>query len=99
MLEIKAQHTGVFIQNERQEIAGLWDALFYCEEQRSQFALLDSDMATEEVLLAHEMEKKRLLEEKASKEPVLHRMSKYFELLDEMRELEVRLAASIAPQH
>ena len=48
-------------------------------------------MATEEILLAHEMEKHRLLDEKATKEPVLMRLDKYFELLDEMSQLEVGL--------
>ena len=55
------------------------------------FAASRSDMATEEILLAHEMEKHRLLEEKATKEPVLMRLDKYFELLDEMSQLEVGL--------
>lgn len=81
---------GIFVQNERLEIQVLWDILFYCEEQRAQFALFNTELVTEEVLLAHEMEKKRLVEEQNSKQPVLTRLSKYFELLDEIRELEVR---------
>ena len=48
-------------------------------------------MATEEVLLKHEMEKQRLLEEKQRKNAVLQRLTRYFELHDEMRELEVSL--------
>lgn len=48
-----------------------------------------TDMATEEVLLAHEMEKQRLQEDKASKQPVLTRLAKYFEILDEIAQLEV----------
>jgi pantothenate kinase-related protein Tda10 len=47
-------------------------------------------MATEEVLLAHEMEKRQLQEDKASKQPVLSRLAKYFEILDEIAQLEVR---------
>jgi protein regulator of cytokinesis 1 len=47
-------------------------------------------MATEEVLLAHEMEKRQLQEDKASKQPVLSRLAKYFEILDEITQLEVR---------
>lgn len=48
-----------------------------------------SDMATEEVLLAHELEKQRLLEDRASKQAVLCRLAKYFEILDEIAQLEV----------
>lgn len=42
----------------------------------------------EEVLLAHEIEKQRLLDEKHSKGPILDKLAKYFGLLDEMRQLE-----------
>ena len=116
MLQIKADNMVIFIAREREDIMALWDALFYADEQRTQFTLFESgelrtrssraegkpltptccclsltDMATEEILLAHEMEKHRLLEEKATKEPVLIRLDKYFELLDEMSQLEVGL--------
>lgn len=47
------------------------------------------EMATEEVLLAHEMEKNRLIQEHEHKAPVLAKLTKYFELLDEMAQLEV----------
>jgi protein regulator of cytokinesis 1 len=50
------------------------------------FFLLDS--YNEEVLLAHEIEKNRLLEEKASKDIILNKLAKYFSLLDEIRQLE-----------
>ncbi|CAA3032878.1 Hypothetical predicted protein, partial [Olea europaea subsp. europaea] len=90
MLQVKAENMVVFISREREDIATLWDALFYPDSERARFPLFDSDMATEEVLLAHEMEKHRLMEERSTKEPVLIRLAKYFELLDEIGQLEVR---------
>lgn len=48
------------------------------------------DLNTEEVLAEHEAEKQRLNDEKETKTPILTRLRKYFELLDEAAQLEVR---------
>lgn len=88
MLVIKAENMVLFIAREREEIQALWDALYYSPEDRANFALFESDMGTEEVLLAHEMEKARLQAEQNSKTEVLERMEKYFALLSQMAELQ-----------
>ncbi|KAL7004320.1 Microtubule bundling protein [Cystobasidiomycetes sp. EMM_F5] len=88
MLDVKAEHMGIFIQNEQQEIIALWEELFYADTDRARFPLMQAESASEDILIAHELERKRLVEEKQSKEPILRHLSRYFELLDEMQQLE-----------
>lgn len=88
MLQVKADNMAVFIAKEKEDIAALWDALFYSDEYRSMQGLLQSNEATEEVLEAHEQERLRLTQEIADKQPILVRLAKYFALLEEMQQLE-----------
>jgi protein regulator of cytokinesis 1 len=44
MLEVKAENMAIFIHREREEIISLWDGLFYSDEQRAHFSLIDSGM-------------------------------------------------------
>ena len=60
-----------------------------CSPHGQKTDLFVIESATEEVLLKHELEKQRLAEEVQQKGPVLQRLSRYFELHDEMRKLEV----------
>jgi hypothetical protein len=48
-----------------------------------------TETASEETLLLHELEKKRLLEQRADKAPILKLLRRYLTLLEEMLELEV----------
>lgn len=47
-----------------------------------------ADLSNEELLLAHEIEKRKLLEERQNKTNILSKLTKYFALLEEMRQLE-----------
>lgn len=47
-----------------------------------------AEVYNEEILLAHEIEKQKLLDERQSKESILTKLAKYFSLLEEMRQLE-----------
>lgn len=45
MNHVKADNMAIFIQREREDIVGLWDALYYSEMQRANFTLMDSRMS------------------------------------------------------
>lgn len=49
-----------------------------------------ADAYSEELLLAHELERKRLEEDLADRGPVLALLDRYFGLIQEAQELEVR---------
>jgi protein regulator of cytokinesis 1 len=48
------------------------------------------ESASEETLLLHELEKKRLFEQRAHRAPILKLLHRYFDLLQEMADLEVQ---------
>ncbi|KAK0216916.1 microtubule associated protein [Armillaria fumosa] len=87
MLEIKREQMGSFVASAREEIAKLWDDLLVGEEERADFAPFADDECTEELLMIHEEEIKRLKEEKRMKAPLLASIKKYFEICEEEKEL------------
>lgn len=42
MLQVKADNMAIFIHREREDIASLWDALYYSDEERGRFALMEA---------------------------------------------------------
>ena len=44
MMQVKADNMAIFIQREREDIASLWDALYYSDVQRGNFTLMDTGM-------------------------------------------------------
>lgn len=62
----------------------VWNAAKGCEEE------VVSDNVSEELLVAHERERERLEREVEESRPVLERLQKYFEVVEKMKELEVR---------
>ena len=90
MLAIKAENVVVFIAREREDIARLWDELYIGPEERARCTVFQTDDVSEETLLAHETERHRLEQELADRSPILGLLGKYFTLIQEMRELEVR---------
>jgi protein regulator of cytokinesis 1 len=108
MLELKRERTGTFIESARQEIVKLWDDLMVEEDERADFApfvdgtvrsipissLSNSavDEHTEELLIIHEDEIRRLKEERRLKAPLLASIRKYFDICDEEKELAMAAA-------
>lgn len=62
-----------------------WNAVIGAEEE------LVNDNVSEELLVAHEREREKVERELEEVKPVLDRLRKYFEVVTEMKELEVRL--------
>jgi hypothetical protein len=90
MLVVKAENMVLFIQREREDILRLWDELYIGEEERADCMLMHAESASEETLLAHELERKRLEDEREDRATILVPLNRYFGLLNEVRELEVR---------
>ncbi|KAI0646310.1 microtubule associated protein-domain-containing protein [Trametes meyenii] len=87
MLELKRERMGTFIENARTEIMKLWDELMVGDEERADFAPFADDEHTEELLIIHEEEIRRLKEERRMKGPLLHSVKKYFDILEDEKEL------------
>ncbi|KAJ3837684.1 microtubule associated protein [Lentinula raphanica] len=89
MLELKRERMGAFIASAREEIQNLWDELMTGEEERGAFGPFVDDEHTEELLLIHEEEVRKLKEEKRIKAPLLASIKKYFDICEEEKELAV----------
>ncbi|KAF9044417.1 microtubule associated protein-domain-containing protein [Panaeolus papilionaceus] len=87
MIELKRERMGTFIESAREEIIKLWDDLMIGEDERADFAPLADDEFTEELLIIHEDEIKRLKEERRTKLPLLSSIKKYFDICEEEKEL------------
>ncbi|KAL0060668.1 Microtubule bundling protein [Marasmius tenuissimus] len=87
MLELKRERMGVFVGNARDEIQKLWDDLMAGDEERGAFGPFADDEFTEELLLIHEEEIRKLKEEKRQKAPLLASIRKYFDICEEEKEL------------
>ncbi|KAF9787832.1 microtubule associated protein-domain-containing protein [Thelephora terrestris] len=87
MLELRQERMGTFIENARNEIVKLWDDLMVGEEEREDFAPFADDEHTEELLALHEDEIVRLKEERKQKGSLLVSIRKYFDILEDEKEL------------
>ncbi|THH10768.1 hypothetical protein EW146_g8269 [Bondarzewia mesenterica] len=87
MLELKRERMGTFIQNARDEIDRLWEELMVGAEERADFAPFSDDQHTEELLILHEEEIKRLKDERRMKAHLLGSIRKYLDICEEEKDL------------
>ncbi|KAI9465802.1 microtubule associated protein-domain-containing protein [Lactarius psammicola] len=87
MLELKRERMSAFVENARGEIAKLWEELLIGDEERADFTPYFDDEHTEELLLIHEEEIRRLKEERRTKAHLLPSIRKYFDICGEEKEL------------
>ncbi|KAL4247812.1 MAP65/ASE1 family protein [Abortiporus biennis] len=87
MLELKRERMSTFVENARAEIVKLWDELMVGEEERADFAPFADDEHTEELLCIHEEEIRRLKEERKLKGTLLTSIRKYFDIVEDQKEL------------
>ena len=106
MQTLKRSNLSTFIQRERESLSSLWDTLYLSHAQRHslfppyQISITSSPSSpsipspniSEELLIAHEREREKWEGEVEKSKMVLGKLRKYFEVVEEMRELE--LAAS-----
>lgn len=87
LLDIKRENMHIFVENARLQLQELWDKLYFSEDEILDFSPVQSDVYTDALLTAHEMEISRLealLDERAS---VLSLVSKHRELMDDKEQL------------
>ncbi|KAJ7705442.1 microtubule associated protein-domain-containing protein [Mycena rosella] len=87
MLELKRERMGTFVGSAREEIEKLWDELMVGDEERREWGPFFDEEHTEELLIIHEDEIKRLKEEKRMKAPLLAGIKRYFDICEEEKEL------------
>ena len=105
MQQVKREKMSVFIKSAREEIEKLWEDLIYGDVEREAFTAFHggehelvryvynidhgADEHTEDLLVIHEEQIAKLKEERKSKATTLVAIRKYFQILEEQKELEV----------
>ncbi|KAL7268293.1 Microtubule bundling protein [Rhizina undulata] len=89
MLELKRQNLHVFVLDARQKLQELWDALYFSDEEIMDFSPAFSDVYTDALLSAHEMEISRLKTELDERYPILSLIEKHRSLLADKELLEI----------
>ncbi|KAK3494595.1 microtubule associated protein-domain-containing protein [Neurospora hispaniola] len=87
MNELKRQNMHIFIEDARVKLQGLWDALYYSEDEMLEFTPAFSDVYSDALLEAHEREIARLETLKEQRAPLLSLVDKYKSLVADREEL------------
>ncbi|CCC05877.1 hypothetical protein SMACR_00093 [Sordaria macrospora] len=85
--ELKRQNMHIFIEDARVKLQGLWDALYYSEDEMLEFTPAFSDVYSDALLEAHEREITRLETLKEQRAPLLSLIDKYKSLVADREEL------------
>lgn len=85
--ELKRQNMHIFIEDARVKLQGLWDALYYSEDEMLEFTPAFSDVYSDALLEAHEREIARLETLKEQRAPLLSLIDKYKSLVADREEL------------
>ncbi|KAK3955286.1 microtubule associated protein-domain-containing protein [Pseudoneurospora amorphoporcata] len=85
--ELKRQNMHIFIEDARVKLQGLWDALYYSEDEMLEFTPAFSDVYSDALLEAHEREIARLETLKEQRAPLLSLVDKYKSLVADREEL------------
>ncbi|KAL1919901.1 uncharacterized protein VTP21DRAFT_1833 [Calcarisporiella thermophila] len=89
MTRLKKENVAMFIESAREELAELWDTLYYTQEERRRFMPAFCGIFNEESLAAHEREIERLHRMVEELKPLLTRVEKHRKLLGESHEFEL----------
>ena len=95
MEEVKRANMAEFIARERQEVRRLREQLFMLPDDAEDAHWEAEQEATDELLLLVETERQTLEAELVDKKPVLDLLARYFGLLAEIQELQVRYCFSL----
>ncbi len=103
MQQIKREKMSIFIKSAREEIEKLWEDLMYGDVEREaftafhdgegglydRFIIIDPVVGehTEDLLTIHEERITKLKEERKTKATILVAVRKYFQILEEQKEL------------
>lgn len=77
----------VFVEDARHTLHELWEKLYFSEDEMLNFSPAQTDVYTDALLQAHEMEIRRLELLYEDRKPMLSLVNKYRELMDEKEQL------------
>ncbi|KAF2646167.1 hypothetical protein P280DRAFT_512360 [Massarina eburnea CBS 473.64] len=86
--ELKRQNLHLFVEEARVQLQELWDALYFSEEEMLDFAPAFSDVCSDALLSAHEAEIARLEALKEQRLPILSKIDRHRELVNERDDLQ-----------
>mgnify|MGYP004500925627 CR=1 FL=1 len=86
--ELKRQNLHIFVEEARIKLQELWDALYFSEEEMLDFTPAFSDVCSDALLSAHEAEILRLESLKEQRLPILTKIDRHRELVNERTELQ-----------
>jgi len=87
LLELKKAHMHIFIEDARHTLHELWEKLYFSEDETLDFSPAQTDVYTDALLQAHEMEIHRLENLLEERKPLLFLINKHRELVDEKEQL------------
>ncbi|KAF8534289.1 microtubule associated protein-domain-containing protein [Trichophaea hybrida] len=87
LLELKRENLHVFVEDARQILQELWDKLYFSEDDIMDFSPAHSDVYTDALLSAHEMEISRLEALLEERTPILALINKHRDLMEDKEQL------------
>lgn len=85
--ELKRENLHLFVEDSRVQLQGLWDALYFSEDEMLEFTPAFSDVYSDALLEAHEREIARLEALKEQRAPTLALVDKHKSLVKERNDL------------
>ncbi|KAK4696797.1 Ase1/PRC1/MAP65 family protein, partial [Lecanoromycetidae sp. Uapishka_2] len=85
--ELKRQNLHLFVEDARYKLQELWDGLYFSEEEMLEFAPAFSDVYSDALLSAHEVEIARLEALKEQRAPTLQLIDKHRSLVKDREDL------------
>lgn len=87
MLELKQDHLHIFVEDARELLAGLWEKLYFSEQEILHFSPAYSEAMSDALLAAHEMEIQRLQTLLDERGPIISLIDKHRSLIDDRESL------------
>ncbi|KAI5807063.1 microtubule associated protein-domain-containing protein [Geopyxis carbonaria] len=89
LLIMKRENLGHFVEDCRATLVDLWNQLHFGEDEKEEFAAAYTDVYTESLLQAHEMEINRLQALLKERGPILNLINRHKELVNEKEQLAI----------
>jgi protein regulator of cytokinesis 1 len=87
LLDLKRDNLHIFVEDTRMMIAELWEKMYFGDDEVMDFSPAHSDVYTDALLTAHEMELERLENLWDERAPIISLVEKHMELMSEKEEL------------
>lgn len=87
MLELKQEHLHIFVEDAREALAQLWEKLYFSEQEILHFSPARSEVMSDALLAAHEMEIQRLRDLLDERNPIISLIDKHRSLINDRESL------------